>query len=301
MYTISALATYASAIAIIPRADVGNTSTSSPFHDCLDSGRSWSDCRLAISTAYSDKKRDIATSTNLLYDCPNAGNNRVDCLDAVRVRSTIPGSEVEGNLDEQGFDTTVPAILTTRADLADFEKTLGRAEKCYSVNKLGGTGWLTNTAVKGLAPTACAFAVSQALTANTANAPPLGKYTRTGLSGYYMGGFGPIATPTVKFFLSVLFQGDYADLPVDLHQLGNDLCTQGVANLTSDPGCTAARKSGGRTEHTSVNGGEFHYAQNGSVAQFDNAGSCINCYFSMVLEAANAVDKDGSTTTPIDS
>ncbi len=49
------------------------------------------------------------------------------------------------------------------------------------------------------------YAVDQALTAIAADAPPIGKYIMTGLMGYYMVGFGPIVTKSVKFFLSALF------------------------------------------------------------------------------------------------
>jgi hypothetical protein len=54
-------------------------------------------------------------------------------------------------------------------------------------------------------------------------------------------------------------------------------------------------------EHTSVNGGEFNWVRDGAQALFDNTGLCTNCLFSMVMEAANNVDKDGKTSTPIDS
>jgi hypothetical protein len=249
---------------------------------------------LAVS-AHLDIKRDATTSSSPFHDCLGAGKSWADCRLAVQTSFIVSRSEAEGNLEER---TIAATILGTMADLG---QTLGQAETCYSVNKLGGTGWLTNTAVNSLAQTGCTAAVNQALTAVASNAPALGKYTKTGLQGYYMGSLGPIVTPSVQFFLSTLFQGDYADLPVDLHQLGNDLCTKGVAHLTSDPGCTAPRRAGGRVEHTSVNGGEFSYAANGAAATFDNTGTCINCIFSMVLEAANMVDKDGSTPTPIDS
>ena len=114
---------------------------------------------------------------------------------------------------------------------------------------------------------------------------------------------GPVAIDSIKFFLSTIFEGDFTDLPasVDLHQFGIDLCNKGVAHLTGDPGCTAARKAGGLTEHTSVNGGAFNYVSDGANAIFNSAGICTNCLFNMVLEASNMVDKDGSTATPIDA
>jgi hypothetical protein len=74
-----------------------------------------------------------------------------------------------------------------------------------------------------------------------------------------------------------------------------------VDHLTGDKGCTAARKSGVITEHTTVNGGEFNWALDGATAIFDNAGICTNCILSMFMEAANMVDKDGNTATPIDN
>jgi len=159
---------------------------------------------------------------------------------------------------------------------------------------------LTNTAVKGLEQSACSYAVSQALAA-AGGGSPQGKYI-TSQQGYYMGGAGPIVKDGVNFFLRTLFQNDYASLKVpSLQDLGTDLCVKGIEHMTGDPGCAAARKSGGKTEHTSVNGGEFHYGENGAAPTFDNGGICLNCIFSMIMEAANNVDKDGSTSTPIDS
>jgi hypothetical protein len=169
------------------------------------------------------------------------------------------------------------------------------------VNKLGGTGWLTNTAVSGLKAQACSFAVDQAL-----NSGGVGKFATTA-AGFYMGGDGPIIVNGVRFFLSTIFQGDAGVLkdasgnPIDLHKLRKDLCQKGVDHLTGDSVCTAARKSGGKMEHTSVNGGEFNWALNGATALFDNAGLCTNCILNMFMEAANKVDKDGNTATPIDS
>jgi len=68
---------------------------------------------------------------------------------------------------------------------------------------------------------------------------------------------------------------------------------------------TAARKAGKSVEHTSVNGGEFNYAMDSNKKavepKFDGTGICTNCILSMFMEAANYVDKDGSTVTPTDT
>lgn len=152
----------------------------------------------------------------------------------------------------------------------------------------------TNTAVKDLKTQACTFAVNQAITAGT------GKFTTT-KSGFYQGGFGPISTPKVKYFMSVLLlSAELANVNVDVKQLAIDLCTKGVDHLVSDKGCTAQRKALGIVEHTSVNGGEYDWALNGQQPQYDNTGVCENCVMTMVMEAANMVDKDGKTATPID-
>jgi hypothetical protein len=148
--------------------------SSSPFHDCLEAGGDWSDCRLTAQPTTLDSRSEF---------------------------------------NERGVTNT---ILGT---IGDFGLTLGQSEKCYSVNGLGGTSWLTNTAVNKLSNEACTFAVNQAITQLNSNQSPLGKYTKTGLSGFYMANGGPVAASTVKFFLSTLFEGDYTNLPNNV-----DLC-----------------------------------------------------------------------------
>jgi hypothetical protein len=288
----SAFITCASAVVITPRADSNDATSDSPFHDCLDSGKNWSDCRLAVN-AHFDLKRDTTNSSRPFHDCLDNGGSWADCRLAVQANTVDSRSEVKER-------SIIPKILGT---IIEIGQTLGQSEKCYSVNSLGSTDWLTNTAVNGLSNQACTFAVNQAISQLATYAPALGTYTETGLQGYYQANGGPVVTDSVKFFLSTIFEGNFTDLPsnVDLHQFGIDLCNKGVSHLTGDPGCTAARKSAGKTEHISVNGGEFNYASDGANAIFNNAGICINCLFSMVLEASNMVDKDGSTATPIDS
>ncbi|KAF4635744.1 hypothetical protein G7Y89_g2345 [Cudoniella acicularis] len=272
----------------LPDTSSGTTS-STPFHDCLDSGKDWAECHLAISAL---TKRDTISSTPF-HDCLDAGKSWGDCHLAVntnhdlKTRDLIVAGKRGINFEGGVSSTNVNNI--------------GGTEQCYSVNNLGGTGWLTNTAVEALKAEACSFAVDQALKAGG-----LGKFT-TSKSGFYQGNGGPIVKSGVKFFLSTIFQGDSANIAdlagkiVDLHALGNDLCQKGIDHLTGDKGCTAPRRAAGRVEHTSVNGGEFNWALNGATALFDNAGLCTNCILSMVMEAANMVDKDGKTATPIDS
>lgn len=287
--TTGALITFASAVAIMHRSDAPSNS---PFNDCLDSEKSWSDCRL-VTDAHFDMKRDAANSSSPFHDCLEAGGDWSDCR--LTAQSTTLDSRSKFN--ERGVTNKILGTID------DFGLTLGQSEKCYSVNGLGGASWLTNTAVNKLSNKACTFAVNQAITQLTSNQSPLGKYTKTGLSGFYMANGGPVVTSNVKFFLSTLFEGDYTDLPdnIDLREFGIDLCNKGVSHLTDDDGCTAARKAGGKTEHTSVNGGEFNYASSGNGAIFNDAGICTNCLFSMVLEAANKVDKDGTNVSDIES
>lgn len=87
---------------------------------------------------------------------------------------------------------------------------------------------------------------------------------------------------------------------IDVKQLAIDLCVKGVDHLTGDKGCTAPRRAAGRVAHTSVNGGEFDWALNGEAPTYDNMGVCTNCMLTMVMEAANMVNKDGKTAVPID-
>lgn len=263
--------------------------SSSPFHDCLDTGKSWGDCSLAASPFARDLKRDIATSGSPFHDCLDTGKSFGECTLAVQSYSTRDITVVERGLPFQ-FDGVINDLGVNN---------IGGTSQCYSVNKLGGTGWLDNTAVKNLKTSACSFAINQALTSTG-----IGKFTKTGLSGFYQGNGGPIVDGGVKFFLSTLFQGDYSNLPVGpggLQQFGEDLCSQGIDHLLGDPHCTSARKSGGNTEHTSVNGGAFNWALNGAQAVIDQTGICTNCILTMVMEAANKVDKDGTTSVPIDS
>jgi hypothetical protein len=93
---------------------------------------------------------------------------------------------------------------------------IGGTEQCYSVNHLGGTGWLTNTAVSAVKAEAYSFAID-----NAADSGGVGKFVTTA-AGFYMGGGGPVVAPVVHFFLSTLFQGaagaitDASGNPVDL-------------------------------------------------------------------------------------
>ncbi|TGO44040.1 hypothetical protein BCON_0632g00020 [Botryotinia convoluta] len=240
----------------------------SPFHDCLDSGKDWATCHQPSSAFAQELKRDTP-STSPFHDCLDSGKGWEQCHLAIQSRAT--------SLETRGLVVVERGI--------DFEGVISS----LGINNIGGTEQCYSTE-------ACSYAVDQALKAGG-----LGKFTKSGQQGFYRGNAGPIVTNSVKFFLSTMFQGDTGDLPVDLHRFGQDLCTKGVDHLISDPGCTAARKSGGRTEHTSVNGGAFNWAPNGATAIFDNSGLCTNCIFSMVMEAANKVDKDGTTAVDIDS
>jgi len=270
----------------LPSNPNGPTSNA-PFHDCLESGKDWATCRQIFSASSQELKRDTA-STSPFHDCLDSGKGWEQCHTALQTRTISPETNdlvvVERGINFEGVISSLGI------------NDIGGTEQCYSVNNLGGTGWLTNTAVGSLKAEACKFAVDQALSAGG-----LGKFSKSSQQGYYQGNAGPIISNSVKFYLSTIFQGDTGTLPVNLRQLGQDLCVKGVDHLISDPGCTAARKSGKKTEHTSVNGGAFNWALNGATAAFDNSGLCTNCIFSMVMEAANMVDKDGTTTTPIDS
>ena len=279
--------------------DSSTETSSTPFHDCLDSGKSWTECRVAVLPHFQDIRRDTPVSGSPFHDCLDSGKSWAECRLTVQdltVNMTPTRTLVDRDANTTINERQLPKVIL--GTLLDLGLKFGQSEKCYSVNNLGGTGWLTNTAVQALKVPGCKVAVDQALRAAGVG-PPQGKYTDS-KQGYYQSNSGPLFDNKVAFFLSVLFQGDFYNVGTDLHQLGNDLCTKGVDHLTADKGCISDRKSGGKVEHTSVNGGEFNYAYDGSVPQFDNTGACTNCIMSMVMEASDKVDKDGSTPVPID-
>lgn len=272
--------------------------STSPFHDCLSSGSSFNDCRQAARVQRSELKRDTISSSSPFHDCISSeGTTWADCtlkagltpraMDSISADASDLATR-DSEVTERGLPFTFKGVVDVLG------QKLGGSEQCYSTNNLGGTGWLTNKAVNGLKMEACTFAVNQAIQAGT------GKFSAT-KPGFYQGGGGPIASPKVKFFMSVLLTGaQFSGVPnLDIKQLGIDLCAKGVDHLTGDSGCTAARKAGLITSHTSVNGGEFDWAPEGATPEYNNMGICTNCILTMIMEAANMVNKDGVTAIPI--
>lgn len=263
-----------------------NIVSGSPFHDCLGLGKTWHECRLAVQELVVQIELESIVKT-------------------MNTTSTIPRN-AQTTMEKRITPSTISGVLN------DLGISFGQSEQCYSVNSLGSTGWLTNTAVSSLKKSACTAAVAQALNPVSGKVAGLGYFTKT-LAGYYQANGGPIVDPKVGFYLSTLFSGDYMDLAkvaakgFNLNQLGIDLCMKGMDHLLSDSGCTATRKAGVVKQHTSVNGGEFNYAHgDGTVAtdapapKFDSSGACTNCMFQMFMEASNNVDKDGTTSVPED-
>lgn len=265
--------------------------STSPFHDCMEAGGGFNDCRAAVQAQRELKREVTSSSTSPFHDCMEAENATWTACAKVaglNTRSEESRSDLDARtLEARGLPFTFfPAIFQNGT-------TVGGGEKCYSVNNLGGTGWLTNTMVSKLAQEACTSAVNTAITAS------VGKFTAK-KSGFYQGNGGPVRTPNVKFFLSVLLtSAQLAGYDIDVQDLGNRLCEKAIDHLISDTGCTAARKSGGKTEHTSVNGGEFDWGLFGAPPQYDNSGVCQNCLMTLIMEASNMVDIDGQTAIPI--
>ncbi|RDL37698.1 uncharacterized protein BP5553_05131 [Venustampulla echinocandica] len=303
-FALGFMMSYTCGTAFALPSDLPNTSVStSPFHDCVSSGKGFNECR-AQSRGF---KRDAPTSTSPFHDC-------MDKPDATLAKCTtsaglVPRSadfrskaEADGDLETRDLVLTERKLdINFKGFIDDLGHKLGGSEQCYSVNNLGRTSWLTNTAVSALKGEACTFAVNQALAA-TGNG--IGKYTDT-KSGFYMGNFGPVVSPKVKFFMTVLLTGaDLAGIK-DVKEFAIDLCTKGVDRLTGDPGCVSERKVGKKVSHMSVNGGEFDWAlvtgdKPNNKPEYDNAGVCTNCIMTLVMEAANKVNKDGKTPVPID-
>ncbi|KAF4635117.1 hypothetical protein G7Y89_g2984 [Cudoniella acicularis] len=269
-----------------------NITSGTLFHDCLDSGKTWEQCRLSVAhLSQPPTKRVDNPSSSPFHDCLDSGKSWEQCRLVVQPyhASLARGVEV--------IDTKA---LTVREPLFDdvinaVGKSWKGKETCYSVNNLGQTAWLTNTVVEGLKSPACGAAVNAALAAGGTG---VGKYV-TKANGWKQGKLGPVGVVGVNFLLSVALKGDLNSFGVDVSNLGNTLCGIGVDHLTGDQECIAARKSFmKKTEHMSVNGGEFNVAPSGEEPSIDNSGLCTNCILSMVLEAANAIDKDGTNVIP---
>lgn len=91
----------------------------------------------------------------------------------------------------------------------------------------------------------CTFAVNQALAA-TGNG--MGKYTST-KAGFYQGGWGPIASPRVKFFHDgCAYWGGTCGYQ-GCEGVRYRCRRQGVDHLTSDPGCISERKAAGKVQN----------------------------------------------------
>ncbi|PMD54406.1 uncharacterized protein K444DRAFT_699188 [Hyaloscypha bicolor E] len=102
------------------------SSSSSPFHDCMESENAiWTDCRAAAG---------------------------------LTAQSTGSSTVVVG-----GLNTRALLPFHSIGTIIDLGQKLGGSEQCYSVNDLGATGWLTTTAVAGLKTKICTAAVNGAI------------------------------------------------------------------------------------------------------------------------------------------
>jgi hypothetical protein len=72
--------------------------SSSPFHDCLDTGKSWGDCSLAASSFTRDLKRNIATSSSPFHDYLDTNKSFGEYTLAVQSYSTRNITIVERGL-----------------------------------------------------------------------------------------------------------------------------------------------------------------------------------------------------------
>jgi hypothetical protein len=102
------------------------SSSSSPFHDCMESeNATWTDCRAAAGL--------MAQSTG----------SRPVAVGGLNTRALLPFHSIR--------------------IIIDLGQRLGGSEQCYSVNGLGATGWLTTTVVAGLKNEICTAAVNGAI------------------------------------------------------------------------------------------------------------------------------------------
>lgn len=245
--------------------------------------RSWAECRQLALVDNSGSKRDV-TSTSPFHDCMDTGKSWTECRNIA-----IPNAARDLQLPSSGIQTRGVGGAIFSGFVEELGKKFGGTEKCYSVNNLGATGWITNTVVLSMKQQACATAINQALEAGSKG---IGKYAAK-RRGFHQAALGPVVQDGIKFFLSTYFQNSFEDNTFDVRAAGIDLCMKGIDHLTGDPGCTAPRKAAGKVAHTSVNGGEFNWSFDREPI-FDNAGVCTNCVLSMVMEAADTYNKDGT-------
>jgi hypothetical protein len=248
----------------------------------------------AFALPTNSQLNNAPTSSSPFHDCMGSKNaSWAGCRTAAGLTAPLTGAKP---MLSRGLETRGQLPFNFNGIFSDLGQQLGGSEQCYSVNSLGGTGWLTTTTVARAKTEACTAAVNKAITTGQG-------YFNKPYQGYYQGNFGPVLTSKVGLYLSVILTGaELAGLDLDITQLAMDLCEKGIDHLTGDKGCTAPRKAGIIVEHTSVNGGVFDWALDGQTPQFDNTGvNCENCVMSMVMEASSYVDKDGKTAVPEDT
>ncbi|OCK73028.1 hypothetical protein K432DRAFT_399145 [Lepidopterella palustris CBS 459.81] len=233
-----------------------NDTPFTPFHDCLDSGKTFDKCRQAVAIT----KRDGGdTDYNPFHDCLNSGKNFNECRKALGLTTRS-----DATLVERGFDGII----------ADFGRNWGGQSTCHHDNK---GHWLTNTAVRKTATEACGKALKQAVNGG------MGKFTKK-MGGFYDGNGGPIVKPGVKFLLSTYVQ-QQTGIDFNLDTLGKDLCTKGIDHLAGDSGCITKKKVGVITEHTAVNGGIFDWTIDGKAPAYRSDRTCSNCILSIAFES----------------
>lgn len=116
--------------------------STSPFHDCLDTGKTFNECRYAarMQTQGQELKRSEQLSTSPFHDCMDGGSTWSQCIAAARL--TGNSNEVEA-VSSRGLEVR-NGIFQGAID--DLGQSLGGSEQCYSANNLKGTGWLVSFA-----------------------------------------------------------------------------------------------------------------------------------------------------------